>query len=100
MASDYDPTDFTDREFRTPRAPSAGAQGPGTTPRAPSREEVEGKVAEAQQKLAELKRAQEELERERASLEETRRRQMDSDRARGDGAQSHARADPIGRSGV
>ena len=45
--------------------------------RAPSREEVDSRVAEAQQKLAELKRAQEELERERASLEETRRRQIE-----------------------
>ena len=43
--------------------------------RAPSREEVDRKVVDAQQKLAELKRAQEELERERASLEEVRRRQ-------------------------
>ena len=45
--------------------------------RAPTREEVDRKVVEAQQKLAELKRAQEDLERERAALEELRRRQTE-----------------------
>jgi len=45
--------------------------------RAPTREEVDSKMAEAQQKLAELKRVQEELERQRAGLEETRRRQVE-----------------------
>ena len=45
--------------------------------RAPTRDEVDRKVVEAQQKLAELKRAQEDLERERAALEELRRRQME-----------------------
>jgi chromosome segregation ATPase len=76
MASDYDATEFIDGDFETrPPARSAAAAGPGQ--RAPTREEVDTKVAEAQQKLAELKRAQEELERERAGLEETRRRQME-----------------------
>ena len=42
---------------------------------APTRDDVDRKVVEAQQKLVELKRAQEELERERAGLEELRRRQ-------------------------
>ena len=46
-------------------------------PRAPTREEVDSRVVDAQQKLAELKRAQEDLERERSALEETRRRQME-----------------------
>jgi predicted nuclease with TOPRIM domain len=45
--------------------------------RAPTREEVDSRVTEAQQKLAELKRAQEELERERSALEELRRRQLE-----------------------
>jgi hypothetical protein len=45
--------------------------------RAPTREEVDTRVADTHQKLAELKRAQEELERERTALEETRRRQME-----------------------
>ena len=44
---------------------------------APTREDVDRKVVEAQQKLVELKRAQEELERERAGLEELRRRQTE-----------------------
>src|SRR4051794_31676928 len=74
MASDFDPADFVDDDFQTRKTSAATAFG---TPRAPSREEVDSKVVEAQQKLAELKRAQEELERERASLEETRRRQME-----------------------
>jgi hypothetical protein len=74
MASDYDPTDFVDKDFQAHKAPSATASGTaGSSLRAPTREEV----VEAQQKLAELKRAQEELERERTALEETRRRQME-----------------------
>jgi len=78
MGSDYDPTDFVDRDFQAHKAPTALA-GPGSAAalRAPTREEVDTRVVEAQQKLAELKRVQEELERERSSLEETRRRQME-----------------------
>jgi hypothetical protein len=45
--------------------------------RAPTRDEVDRKVVEAQQKLAELKRAQDDLERERSALEELRRRQTE-----------------------
>lgn len=78
MSSNYDATEFIDGDFqahKTPAAAPAPAAGPG--PRAPTRGEVDSKVAEAQQKLAELKRAQDELERERAALEETRRRQME-----------------------
>jgi hypothetical protein len=52
--------------------------------RAPTREEVDAKVAEAQQRLAELKRQQEELERERAALEETRRRRAEFQTSRGE----------------
>lgn len=63
MAAEYDATEFIDTDF-TPQKSSA-----------PSRDEVDRKVVEAQQKLVELKRAQEELERERAGLEELRRRQ-------------------------
>src|SRR5271157_3222698 len=76
MSTDYDPTDFIDGDFPAQKTPSAGL-GAGAGPRAPTREEVDSKVAEAQQKLAALKRAQEELERERAALEETRRRQRE-----------------------
>jgi len=75
MSSEYDATEFVDADFES------GQKGPATAPagagRAPTREEVDSKVGEAQQKLAELKRAQEQLERERASLEETRRRQIE-----------------------
>src|SRR5512140_1702143 len=79
MSSDYDATEFIDGDFQAHRSPAAGvAGGAGPQgPRAPTREEVDSKVAEAQQKLAELRRAQEELERERAALEETRRRQIE-----------------------
>lgn len=77
MASEYDATEFVDTDFQMHKAapnaptPTAGA----SVGRGPTREEVEARVAEAQQKLAELRRLQEELERERAALEELRRRQ-------------------------
>jgi len=78
MSSDYDATEFIDGDFQSHRSPhSAVPPGGGQPPRAPTREEVDAKVSEAQQKLAELKRVQEELERERAALEETRRRQTE-----------------------
>ena len=73
MAAEYDATEFIDTDFQAHKSPLAT----GDSLRAPSREEVDRKVVEAQQKLAELKRAQEELERERASLEELRRRQLE-----------------------
>jgi hypothetical protein len=74
--SDFDPADFVDDDFQTRKAQSA-ASAPGSPARAPTREEVDTRVADTQQKLLELKRAQEELERERSALEETRRRQME-----------------------
>lgn len=77
MASNYDTTEFVDADFQARKAPAATSGFTSLSPRAPTREEVDLKVTEAQQKLAELKRAQEELERERASLEETRRRQSE-----------------------
>jgi len=77
MASDYDASEFIDSDFQSQRANPPAAGNPTGPQRAPSREEVDSKVAETQQKLAELKRAQEELERERSALEETRRRQME-----------------------
>ena len=75
--SDYDPTDFVDNDFQERKMPATVAAGGGFSQRAPTREEVDSRVVEAQQKLVELKRAQEDLERERATLEETRRRQME-----------------------
>lgn len=77
MSSDYDATEFIDGDLHGGHSPNSGAAGALRLPRAPTREEVDSRVAETQQKLAELRRAQEELERERAALEETRRRQAE-----------------------
>jgi len=78
MASNYDATEFVDTETHQHKSPYATATSlAGAMQRAPTREEVDMKVTEAQQKLAELKRAQEELERERSALEELRRRQAE-----------------------
>jgi hypothetical protein len=78
MSSEHDPTEFVDGDLQAHKAPySSKSPGAGQPQRAPTREEVDSKVADAQQKLAELRREQEELERQRAALEETRRRQME-----------------------
>jgi len=69
MAGEYDASEFIDTDFQAHKSPFS--------PAAPTRDDVDRKVVEAQQKLVELKRAQEELERERASLEELRRRQSE-----------------------
>ncbi len=90
MSSDYDATEFVDGDFQAHKSPRS-ASGSAPLPRAPTREEVDSKVAEAQQKLAELKRAQEELERERAALEETRRRQAEFQTGRQEMLQSLTR---------
>ena len=74
--SDFDPADFVDDDFQA-RKNQSSAPGTPSPSRAPTREEVDSKVVDAQQKLVELKRAQEELERERTALEETRRRQAE-----------------------
>ena len=73
MAAEYDATEFVDTDFQAHKSPGTT----GNSLRAPTREEVDRKVVEAQQKLAELKHAQEELERERSTLEELRRRQLE-----------------------
>lgn len=76
MASQYDATEFVDTDFQMRQSSqNATSALAGAMQRAPTREEVDLKVAEAQQKLADLKRAQDELERERSALEELRRRQ-------------------------
>lgn len=75
MPADYDATEFIDGDFQS--RPSAHSTSAAQLPRAPTREEVDSRVAETQQKLVELRRAQEQLERERAALEETRRRQAE-----------------------
>jgi hypothetical protein len=76
MAAEYDSTEFVDTDFHAHKSPFA-ATAASDPLRAPTRDEVDRKVVEAQQKLAELKQAQEKLERERASLEELRRRQSE-----------------------
>ena len=78
MSSEYDATEFVDPDFQSHKSSQNTASAlAGAMQRAPTREEVDLRVTEAQQKLAELKRAQEELERERGALEELRRRQME-----------------------
>src|SRR5207237_7390646 len=72
MSSDYDATEFIDGDFQARQSPHSAAQ----IQRAPTREEVDSKVAAAQQRLAELKREKEDVERERAALAETRRGQL------------------------
>src|SRR5271169_6003114 len=76
MAADYDATEFVDTDFQAHKSPFTPTSASDPL-RAPTRDDVDRKVVEAQQKLAELKRAQDSLERERASLEELRRRQTE-----------------------
>src|SRR5277367_5906279 len=76
MAAEYDSTEFVDTDFHAHKSPFAATSASDPL-RAPTRDDVDRKVVEAQQKLAELKQAQESLERERASLEELRRRQSE-----------------------
>jgi hypothetical protein len=58
MASDFDPTDFVDSDFQAHKAPATttASSAAGSSLRAPSREEVDSKVLEAQQKLEETRR--------------------------------------------
>jgi len=92
MSSDYDASEFVDGDFQAHKSPSSGASaGLGQPQRAPTRAEVDSRVADAQQKLAELKREQEELERQRAALEETRRRQMEFQTGRQEAIQNLTR---------
>ena len=93
MAPEYDATEFVDSDFQAAhKAARAGTTSASSNVnRAPSREEVDSRVGEAQQKLAELKRVQEELERERANLEETRRRQIEFQTGRQETIQSLTR---------
>jgi hypothetical protein len=79
MASEFDDTDFVDRDFLAAQKSGAagGTSGAGPGGRPPTREELESRLSENQIRLANLKRAQEELERERASVEEARRRRIE-----------------------
>jgi hypothetical protein len=92
MPAHYDATEFVDTEFEEHKTLSGTASAPAPAPaamtttgspaRAPSSEEVNRRLLEAQGKIAELKRAHEELERERIALEETRRRQAEFQQGR------------------
>ena len=80
MASDYDPAEFVDSDFqahKTPQSSITPGLAAAAAQRAPSREEVDSRLAEAQRQLAEIQRAKEDLERQRTALEETRRRQAE-----------------------
>jgi hypothetical protein len=68
MAGSQDPSEFIDTDFTAQKPPFSGA---------PTRDDTDRKLVEAQQKLVELKRVQEDLERERSGLEELRRRQAE-----------------------
>jgi DNA repair exonuclease SbcCD ATPase subunit len=93
MATEFDATEFVDTDFQAHKSPQQSTVNAlaGALQRAPTREEVDSKVAEAHQKLGELKRAQEELERERSALEELRRRQLEFQNGRQEMVQSLTR---------
>ena len=59
MAAEYDATEFVDTDFQTHQTPGASLTDPL---RAPTREEVDRKVVEAQQNLADALVRWEELE--------------------------------------
>ncbi len=96
MASQFDDSDFVDRDYQRGQTEYNGhsthtTTNSGVITRPPSREELDSRVGEAQLKLAELKRAQEELERERSALEEARRRRLEFQTGREEMLQSLAR---------
>ncbi|MCF7669131.1 MAG: hypothetical protein K9N48_05080 [Verrucomicrobia bacterium] len=83
MAGYYDDSDFVDTDYQTQKGMSPSAQAvkehqpSATASHAPTREELNKKVSEAQAQLAALQQEQEELERQRIALEESRRRQAE-----------------------
>jgi DNA repair exonuclease SbcCD ATPase subunit len=94
MASQFDESDFIDRDFQSSESAHSGKPGcEDARSRAgpPTREELDSRVGEAQRKLAELRRAQEKLERERATLEEARRRRLELQTGREEMLQSLTR---------
>lgn len=89
MASQFDDTDFIDREFQQSQQAAVAAEpepqltqdgeaaiAPSSSP-LPTREELEARVGDTQLRLSNLKRQQEELENQRVALEETRRRRKE-----------------------
>jgi len=94
MASQFDESDFIDRDYQNSQNPYSATPSSGGGAmafRPPSREELDLRVGEAHQKLAQLKRAQEELERERSALEEARRRRLEFQTGRGEMLQNLTR---------
>lgn len=91
MASEFDESEFIDGDFEAAQKAAysksasswkSGAGSSSSSSRAPTREELDAKVLDAQQKLTELRQAQENLERKRSQLEEARRRQNEFQRGR------------------
>ncbi len=76
MASQFDDSDFIDREYLASQTGYARTAA-SMVQRPPTVEQLDSRVGDARQKLADLKRAQEQLERERAALEEARRRRLE-----------------------
>src|ERR1051325_5147113 len=94
MASQFDDSDFIDRDFQNGNSTysvTPGHESAGNAFHPPTRAELDLRVGDAQQKLAELRRAQEELERERAGLEEARRRRVEFQTGREEMLQSLTR---------
>ena len=58
MPTDYDATEFVDSDFEAAQKTSHTASSVSAPHRAPSREEVDSRVSDAQQKLAALRREQ------------------------------------------
>ena len=61
MAGEYDATEFIDTDFQAHKSPFATPASAADPLRAPTREDVDRRVVDAQQKLVALKRSQEEL---------------------------------------
>ena len=94
MPSHFDSSEFVDNDFVSGRKSSFATSTVTASidaGRAPTREEIDSKVSDAQVRLAELKRAQEQLEHERAALEEMRRRQSEFQTGREEMLQSLTR---------
>ncbi len=93
MASQFDDTDFIDREFQESQqtavigeeaaepsvaaSPETALTSASASAPLPTREELEAKVGDTQVRLSKLKRQQELLEQQRTALEETRRRRKE-----------------------
>lgn len=87
MASQFDDSDFVDREFQDSRRtslsnephpnPSKASPSASLADPLPTREELEAKVGDTHLRLSKLKQQQKELEQQRVALEEARRRRKE-----------------------